>query len=118
MGTMFSPAGSGLTDLASTRQYRNCQYMTPETRSSTHFFWSYLNNYEGQDSTISRSLLDSLIEGFMEDKAIIERQQQTVDEDPNFQMLAIMADAPLAHFRRVLGKLIEAEQAPGVATGT
>ncbi len=25
-------------------------------------------------------------------------------------MLAILADAPLAHFRRVLGKLIDAEQ--------
>ena len=47
----------------------------------------------------------------MEDKAIIERQQTTLDEDPGFQMLAILADAPLAHFRRVLGKLIEAEQA-------
>jgi len=36
-------------------------------------------------------------------------------------MLAILADAPLAHFRRVLGKLIDAEQAgpkatPAVAT--
>jgi vanillate O-demethylase monooxygenase subunit len=46
----------------------------------------------------------------MEDKAIIERQQQTLEEDPSFQMLAILADAPLAHFRRVLGKLIDAEQ--------
>ena len=46
----------------------------------------------------------------MEDKAIIERQQKTLDEDPSFQMLGIMADAPLAHFRRVLAKLIEAEQ--------
>jgi vanillate O-demethylase monooxygenase subunit len=46
----------------------------------------------------------------MEDKEIIERQQKTLDEDPNFQMLAILADAPLAHFRRVLGKLIDAEQ--------
>ena len=46
----------------------------------------------------------------MEDKAIIERQQRTLDEDPNFQMLGILADAPLAHFRRVLAKLIEAEQ--------
>ena len=47
----------------------------------------------------------------MEDKAIIERQQKTIEEDPGFQMLGILSDAPLAHFRRVLGKLIEAEQA-------
>ena len=114
METLFAPAGSGAPEgnTAGAKQYRNCQFMTPETERSTHFFWAYLNNYEGQDSTISISLLDSLIEGFMEDKAIIERQQQTLDEDPAFekQMLAILADAPLAHFRRVLGKLIDAEQ--------
>ena len=51
----------------------------------------------------------------MEDKAIIERQQKTFEEDPGFQPLAILADAPLAHFRRALGKLIEAEQAEAAA---
>jgi len=119
METMFAPAGQGAEkgNVSGTREYRNCQFMTPETESTTHFFWSYLNNFEAGDSTISRSLLDSLIEGFMEDKAIIERQQRTLEEDPSFQMLAIMADAPLAHFRRVLSKLIEAEQATATAAG-
>ena len=113
METLFAPVEQGAPqgNVAGARQYRNCQFMTPETERSTHFFWSYLNNYEGDDSTISRSLLNSLIEGFMEDKAIIERQQRTIEEDPSFQMLGILADAPLAHFRRVLGKLIDAEQA-------
>ena len=117
METMFAPAGQGAErgNVAGAREYRNCQFMTPETERATHFFWSYLNNFEGEDTTISRSLFDSLVEGFMEDKAIIERQQRTLDEDPGFQMLAILADAPLAHFRRVLGKLIEAENAPAAA---
>ena len=112
METMFSPAGSGLTEGVENgvRQYRNCQFMTPETERTTHFFWNYLNDYEGADNTISHSLLASLIEGFMEDKHIIEAQQVEMDEDPNLQMLAIRADAPLAHFRRVLDKLIAAEQ--------
>jgi phenylpropionate dioxygenase-like ring-hydroxylating dioxygenase large terminal subunit len=113
METLFAAAGQGAQsgNLVEPKEYRNCQFMTPETARTTHFFWSYLNNFEGTDSTISRSLLESLIEGFMEDKAIIERQQKTVEEDPDFQMLAILADAPLVHFRRVLGKLIDAEQA-------
>jgi phenylpropionate dioxygenase-like ring-hydroxylating dioxygenase large terminal subunit len=113
METLFAPAGQGAErgNLAGAKEYRNCQFMTPETERTTHFFWSYLNNFEGDDTTISQSLLNSLIEGFMEDKAIIERQQRTLDEDPSFQMLAILADGPLTHFRRVLGKLIEAEQA-------
>ena len=107
--TMFAPAGQGAEkgNLEGARQYRNCQFMTPETRRTTHFFWAYLNDFEGDDANVSRSLHLSLIEGFMEDKAIIERQQVTLDEDPNFQMLAIIADAPLAHFRRVLDKLIQ-----------
>jgi vanillate O-demethylase monooxygenase subunit len=111
METLFAPAGQGAQsgNLAGAREYRNCQFMTPETERTTHFFWSYLNNYEGEDSTISHSLLNSLIEGFMEDKAIIERQQRTLDDDPKIEMLAILADGPLVHFRRVLGKLIEAE---------
>jgi vanillate O-demethylase monooxygenase subunit len=118
METMFAPAGQGAEEdkVQNAREYRNCQYMTPETERTTHFFWNYLNNFEGEDSTISRSLLKSLIEGFMEDKAIIERQQKTFEEDPSFQPLAILADAPLAHFRRVLGKLIDAEQAEAAAS--
>ncbi len=115
METLFAPAGQGKQTAAAggAKEYRNCQFMTPETERTTHFFWSYLNNFEGEDSTISRSLLDSLIEGFMEDKAIIERQQKTLEEDPSFQMLGILADAPLAHFRRVLDRLINAEQNSG-----
>jgi vanillate O-demethylase monooxygenase subunit len=113
METLFAAADQGAPagNVAGAKEYRNCQFMTPETEKTTHFFWSYLNNFEGADSTISRSLLDSLIEGFLEDKEIIERQQKTLDEDPSFQMLAILADAPLAHFRRLLGKLIDAEAA-------
>lgn len=118
METLFAAAGQGeKAELAGAMQYRNCQFMTPETEQTTHFFWTYLNNFEGEDSTISRSLLDSLIEGFMEDKEIIERQQRTLDEDPSFQMLGIQADAPLAHFRRVLGRLIDAERSEGSTQG-
>src|SRR5579864_3800072 len=70
METLFAAAGQGAQagNVAGAKEYRNCQFMTPETERTTHFFWSYLNNFEGEDSTISRSLLNSLIEGFMEDK--------------------------------------------------
>jgi vanillate O-demethylase monooxygenase subunit len=51
-----------------------------------------------------------MVEGFMEDKFIIEGQQEVLDADPEFRMNAIVADAPLAHFRRVLGKRIDQER--------
>jgi phenylpropionate dioxygenase-like ring-hydroxylating dioxygenase large terminal subunit len=115
--SMFAPAGQGAEsgNLAGARQYRNCQFMTPETERTTHFFWAYLNDFEGDDQDVSRSLLASLREGFHEDKRIIEAQQETLDHDPSFQLLAISADAALVHFRRTLDKLIAAEQSGAAA---
>ncbi len=114
--TLFAPAGSGAEQphaegsIEGTRQYRNCQFFTPETRNTTHFFWNYLHNYHLQDPTISKSLHDSMVRGFMEDKFIIEGQQEMLDADPDFKMHGIAADVPLAHFRRVLQKRIDQER--------
>ena len=83
---------------------------TPSTRRSTHFFWDYLHDYDLHDATIAQSLNNSMVEGFLEDKFIIEGQQEVLDADPDFKMNAIVADAPLAHFRRTLSKMIDAER--------
>jgi vanillate O-demethylase monooxygenase subunit len=115
--SMFSPAGSGSEkgNREGTKEYRNCQFMTPETRRTTHFFWVYLNNWEGDDHNISRSLQQSLIEGFMEDKHLIEAQQKVLDADPEFRMQAVAADAALSHFRWTFDKLVSAERAAEAA---
>ena len=110
--SLFAPAGSGAEkgNLEGAKQYRNCQFFTPETRRSTHFFWNYLHNYDLHDHTIAISLHDSMVEGFMEDKYIIEGQQEMLDADPDFKFHAIASDGPLAHFRRTLAKMIDAER--------
>ena len=56
-----------------------------------------------------------MVEGFHEDKAIIEQQQRTFEADPSFRMHPIAADAPLAHFRRVLAQLIAQEKGTALA---
>ncbi|TFY99746.1 hypothetical protein [Ramlibacter rhizophilus] len=106
--SMFSPAGSGSEKgkREGSREYRNCQFMTSETRRTTHFFWTCLNNFEGENHHVSRSLHQSLIEGFMEDKHLIEAQQKVLDADPEFTMVAVVADAALSHFRRTFEKLV------------
>ena len=52
----------------------------------------------------------------MEDKHIIEAQQKILDEDPDFKLLAVAADAPLVHFRATLNKLIAKERAMQITT--
>jgi phenylpropionate dioxygenase-like ring-hydroxylating dioxygenase large terminal subunit len=113
METLFAPAGSGAEkgELAGARQYRNCQFFTPETSRTTHFFWDYLHDYDLDNPNVALSLYHSMVAGFHEDKAIIEAQQQTLEADPAFQMNAIVADAPLVHFRRTLARMIDEERA-------
>jgi len=110
--SLFAPAGSGAEkgERRDAREYRNCQFFTPETRRSTHFFWNYLHNYDLHDASIALSLHDSLVQGFLEDKFIIEGQQEVLDADPELKMNGIVADAALAHFRRTLGKRIDDER--------
>ena len=112
METMFAPAGSNADNgpPEGARQYRNCQYMTPETRRTTHFFWNYLHDFDLGNPNIAESLYHSMVEGFLEDKALIEAQQKLLDADPDFKLLAIGADAALSHFRWTLSKLIKEEQ--------
>jgi phenylpropionate dioxygenase-like ring-hydroxylating dioxygenase large terminal subunit len=114
--SLFAPAGSGVEkgNREGAKEYRNCQFFTPETRRSTHFFWNYLHDYDLDDPTIALSLRDSMVEGFLEDKFIIEGQQEMLDADPDFKMHAIVADAPLAHFRRTLARMIAAERAQNI----
>jgi phenylpropionate dioxygenase-like ring-hydroxylating dioxygenase large terminal subunit len=110
--SLFAPAGNGLEkgNREGAKEYRNCQFFTPETRRSTHFFWNYLHDYDLDDATIGLSLHDSMVQGFLEDKFIIEAQQETLDADPAFRFHGIVSDAPLAHFRRTLEKRIQDEQ--------
>ncbi len=115
--SLFAPAGSGAEkgNFEGAKQYRNCQFFTPETARSTHFFWNYLHDYDLDNPSVALSLHDSMVEGFLEDKAIIEGQQRVLDADPDFKMHPIASDAALAHFRRTLERKIEAER-PGLRT--
>jgi vanillate O-demethylase monooxygenase subunit len=54
----------------------------------------------------------------MEDKFIIEGQQEMLDADPQFRFHGIVSDAPLAHFRRLLGKKILEEKSETFAKET
>lgn len=109
----FSPAGQDPEqNREGVLEFRNFQAMTPETDKTTHFFWIYMHKEAENVDAISKSLYDSTLEGFHEDKLMIENQQVVLDTDPNFQLRAISSDAPLLHLRWVIEKNIKAENAP------
>lgn len=101
METLFTPTGwdREKNDRSGCREYRNCQFMTPETRNSTHFFWNYLHGFDLDKEEIVTSLKDSLLEGFMEDKIFIEEQQKLLEQSPEFVPRSFSADEAFTHFR-------------------
>ncbi len=111
METIFAPAGwdAEKNDRSVCREYRNCQFMTPETRNTTHFFWDYLHGFDLDNPEISKSLKASLLEGFMEDKLFIEEQQKLLKESPDFVPRFIEADEAFAHFRRIWDRRLREE---------
>ena len=112
METAFAPLGwdPDSDDREGVRQYRNCQYMTPETRGTTHFFWNYLRDFREGDADVSISLRDSLLDGFMEDKVLIEAQQKLLEIGDPFQPRFLQADGAFSHFRQTWQRLIAAER--------
>jgi len=112
METVFAPVGWDQDggDMTNVREYRNCQYMTPETRATTHFFWDYLRNFRQDEEEVSISLRDSLLAGFYEDKILIEAQQGLLEIDDPFQPRFLQADAGMSHFRQSLQRLISEER--------
>ena len=111
METLFAPVGwdPEENDRSKIREYRNCQFMTPETKNTTHFFWNYLHNSDISDPAISASLEASLLEGFLEDKVIIEEQQELLERSPDFVPRAIAADEAFVHFRNRWTHKLKAE---------
>ncbi len=112
MESTFAPVGwdpQGGDD-TNVRQYRNCQYMTPETRGTSHFFWNYLHDFKQDDPNVSISLRDGLLAGFWEDKVIIEAQQKLLEIEEPFQPRGLVADVALSHFRKTWLRLIQAER--------
>ena len=108
MKTLFEPADPQ-DNSVSRREYRNCQYMTPESWNTTHFFWNYLHNFDLDKAQTTQSLEGSLLEGFLEDKVFIEEQQRLLEASPDFAPRGISGDKALNLFRSKWRERLAAE---------
>jgi len=117
MDSGSAPAGSGAPEghrVPEAMQFVATQIATPEDERNTHFFWSYAHNFRIDDPDFTRMLTDRILEGFMEDKFFIERQQIVLDESADDPMAFILADNGLAMGRRLIEqKLAEEALASG-----
>ncbi len=95
------------------RSIPGCHFFTPETATSTHYFWTYARDYARDDESVDAEIIEGVRYAFeQQDKPIVEAQQANIGECDmmSLQPILLAGDAAAVRARRVLGKLIEAEQ--------
>ena len=86
--------------------------LTPETETTTHYFWSSAHNdFNPEIADLTARLVVEVGRAFDEDRLIIEAQQRVIDESPGSKMMAIRADIALTDVRKMLDRLLAEEKA-------
>jgi hypothetical protein len=88
--------------------------VTPETETTSHYFFQQSHGFALDDPDVTESLTQSVRAGFMEDKDIILAQQRILDLQPDAPMLAMRMDTALASFRALIDRAIADERAPAI----
>ncbi len=87
-------------------------YMTPETSTSTHYFWSISNNYALDNDEYYAGLRAHLSNGFDEDKWACDLMQRLLDDDTvDYKEMIIAGDKAGLLFRRVMLNWVNEEYA-------
>lgn len=92
-------------------RFHSYQALTPETETSTHYFWAQTHDFEIDKPEVSAAIADQVRMAFAEDKQIIEAQQVVLKNFPDAKMNPIGADAALNKVRWLLNKKLEEERA-------
>lgn len=90
--------------------------LTPESETSTHYFWSTAHNhFRSPVEDLTRQLTRQVAQAFEEDRSIIEAQQRQMNRGVGAEMVAIAADATLLRARRMLQDLVQREASMSAA---
>lgn len=95
--------------------FHGCQALTPETETSTHYFFAHPHNFAIEDPAVTRSIHDSVVEAFEEDRTMITLQSKSLALRSDFKMMSIRADEALGRFRWLVAKMLKEEAAAEVA---
>ncbi|MFP8835050.1 Rieske 2Fe-2S domain-containing protein [Hydrogenophaga sp. XSHU_21] len=91
----------------------SCQTLTPESATTTHYFFQQSHPVGEGDDSVTESIYNSLIGAFNEDRDMITAQHRNIQHNPALPMMPLAMDAALIQFRRLLEARWRAEQPAG-----
>lgn len=88
--------------------------ITPETDRTCHYHWAFVRNYKRHDQRLTTEMREGVSRIFREDEHILEAQQIAIDENPDHVFYNLNIDAGAMWARRLIDRMIAAENAPPV----
>jgi phenylpropionate dioxygenase-like ring-hydroxylating dioxygenase large terminal subunit len=92
-------------------QMRNLNAMTPETETTTHYFWGQAHDFQPQNADMTERVFQQIKTAFLEDVSVFTNQQQNINLDPGAPTVDINADSGGIQARRIVDRLYAEEQA-------
>ena len=99
-------------------QMRNLNAMTPETETTTHYFWGQAHDFEPHNPEMTERVFQQIKTAFLEDVSVFTNQQINIDLDPASPQIDINADSGGIQARRIVDRLYAEEQAVANAART
>jgi vanillate O-demethylase monooxygenase subunit len=108
-----SPTGTGAPQgrRAGGINMRNLNAITPETETTSHYFWGQAHDWDIHNRATTDMLVGQIKTAFLEDVAVFEAQQRNMTILPNAPQIDINADAGLIQARRILERIHKEELA-------
>jgi vanillate O-demethylase monooxygenase subunit len=85
-------------------------FLTPETETSMWYFWGMARNFNVKDTNLTAQIREGQGKVFAEDKDVLEAQQKNLLLWPNRRLLMLNIDAGGVQSRRIIDRMIAAEQ--------
>jgi phenylpropionate dioxygenase-like ring-hydroxylating dioxygenase large terminal subunit len=106
-----APAGSGAPegDRSAGINGYVLNTITPETRTSCHYFWAFARNYSLHEQRLTHEIREGVARIFREDESVLEAQQRAIDEHPGYRFYNLNIDAGAMWARRLIDRMIEKE---------
>ncbi len=110
VGGAVAGSGAETGDRSQGFTMRNLNAITPESETTTHYFWAQAHDFRTDEPWITNLLYENVHTAFLEDLDIIGAQQANVLTRPDAPRVDINHDGGGIQARRVIERLVAEEQ--------
>jgi vanillate O-demethylase monooxygenase subunit len=90
---------------------RNLNAITPETETSSHYFWGQAHDFDYDIPPVTDRIFEQIHTAFLQDVEVLDAQQRNLETFAPQVQIDINADAGTIQARRVIERLCQEEQA-------